>query len=110
MAKFLIAAADPRKNSVMPLIYDNMESTLTDIQGNSVIRTVEAVVQSDGDRDITFADLIHCKTLKPDKQFWICTNDSPLRGVLVSTPWSIDPISLGRPFRRSSLNSQETRR
>jgi uncharacterized protein len=45
MAKFLIAAADPRKNSVMPLIYDNMESTLTDIQGNSVIRTVEAVVQ-----------------------------------------------------------------
>ena len=49
MAKFLIAAADPRKNSVMPLIYDNMESTLTDIQGNSVIRTVEAVVQSDGD-------------------------------------------------------------
>lgn len=47
MAKFLIAAADPRKNSVMPLIYDNMESTLTDIQGNSVIRTVDAVVQSD---------------------------------------------------------------
>jgi hypothetical protein len=38
MAKFLIAAADPRKNSVMPLIYDNMESTLTDIQGNSVSR------------------------------------------------------------------------
>jgi len=41
MAKFLIAASDPRTVTVVPLIYDNMESTLTDINGNSVIRTVD---------------------------------------------------------------------
>ncbi len=41
MAKFLIAASDPRTFTVVPLIYDNMESTLTDINGNSVIRTVD---------------------------------------------------------------------
>jgi uncharacterized protein len=41
MAKFLIAASDPRTVTVVPLIYDNMESTLTDINGISVIRTVD---------------------------------------------------------------------
>lgn len=41
MAKFLIAATDPRTATVVPLTYDNMESTLTDINGNSVIRTVD---------------------------------------------------------------------
>ncbi len=41
MAKFLIAATNPRTVTVVPLIYDNMESTLTDINGNSVIRTVD---------------------------------------------------------------------
>ncbi|MGV0961661.1 MAG: SPASM domain-containing protein [Limnohabitans sp.] len=41
MAKFLIAATDPRTATVVPLIYDNMESTLIDINGNFVIRTVD---------------------------------------------------------------------
>ena len=46
MAKFLIAATDPRTEAVVPLIYDNMDSTLTDIQGNSVIRTVDASLRT----------------------------------------------------------------
>lgn len=41
MAKFLIAATDPRTATVVPLIYDNMDSTLIDINGNSVIHTVD---------------------------------------------------------------------
>jgi uncharacterized protein len=42
MAKFLIAATDPRTVSVVPMIYDNMASTLTDLRGNSMVRTVDA--------------------------------------------------------------------
>lgn len=41
MAKFLITAVDARTETVVPLLYDNMDSSLTDLQGRSVVRTVD---------------------------------------------------------------------
>ncbi|NBP40436.1 MAG: hypothetical protein EBV34_18770, partial [Betaproteobacteria bacterium] len=37
MAKFLITTLDPRTDTVVPLLYDNMDSSLTDLKGQSVI-------------------------------------------------------------------------
>ena len=46
MAKFLITALDPRMDTVVPLLYDNMDSSLTDLKGQSVIRTVDPALQA----------------------------------------------------------------
>lgn len=46
MAKFLITALDPRTETVVPLLYDNMDSSLTDLKGQSVIRTVDPSLQA----------------------------------------------------------------
>jgi uncharacterized protein len=46
MAKFLITAVDARKETVVPLLYDNMDSSLTDLQGRSVVRTVDASLRA----------------------------------------------------------------
>ena len=41
MAKFIITAVDPRTEAVVPLMYDNSDSSLTDLQGRSMVRTVD---------------------------------------------------------------------
>jgi uncharacterized protein len=46
MAKFLITAVDARTEAVVPLLYDNMDSSLTDLQGRSVVRTVDASLRA----------------------------------------------------------------
>jgi uncharacterized protein len=46
MAKFLITAVDARTETVVPLLYDNMDSTLIDLQGRSVVQTVEASLRA----------------------------------------------------------------
>ena len=46
MAKFLITTLDPRTDTVVPLLYDNMDSSLTDLKGQSVIRTVDPALQA----------------------------------------------------------------
>ena len=46
MAKFLITALDPRTETVVPLLYDNLDSSLTDLKGQSVIRTVDPARQA----------------------------------------------------------------
>lgn len=46
MAKFLITALDPRTDTVVPVLYDNMDSSLTDLKGQSVIRTVDPALQA----------------------------------------------------------------
>lgn len=46
MAKFLITAIDTRTDAVVPLLYDNIDSSLTDIQGRSVIQTVDPSIQA----------------------------------------------------------------
>ncbi len=46
MAKFLITAVDARTETVVPLLYDNMDSTLTDLQGRSVVQTVDASLRA----------------------------------------------------------------
>ena len=46
MAKFLITALDLRNDTVVPLLYDNMDSSLTDLKGQSVIRTVDPSLQA----------------------------------------------------------------
>jgi len=46
MAKFLITALDPRTEAVVPLLYDNMDSSLTDLQGRSVVQTVDPSLQA----------------------------------------------------------------
>lgn len=46
MAKFLITALDPRTDTVVPLLYDNMDSSLMDLKGQSVIRTVDPSLQT----------------------------------------------------------------
>ncbi|MEY4646095.1 MAG: hypothetical protein RLZZ596_2926 [Pseudomonadota bacterium] len=46
MAKFLITAVDARTEKVVPLLYDNMDSSLTDLEGRSVVRTVDASLRA----------------------------------------------------------------
>ncbi len=46
MAKFLITAVDARTETVVPLLYDNMDSSLTDLEGRSVVRTVDASLRA----------------------------------------------------------------
>jgi uncharacterized protein len=46
MAKFLITAVDARTEKVVPLRYDNMDSSLTDLQGRSVVRTVDVSLRA----------------------------------------------------------------
>ncbi len=46
MAKFLITAVDSRTEKVVPLLYDNMDSSLTDLEGRSVVRTVDASLRA----------------------------------------------------------------
>jgi len=41
MAKFIITTVDPRTEAVARLMYDNSDSSLTDLQGRSVVRTVD---------------------------------------------------------------------
>ena len=41
MAKFIITTVDPRTEAVVPLMYDNSDSSLTDLQGRSMVRTVD---------------------------------------------------------------------
>ncbi len=46
MAKFLITAVDTSKQTVVPLLYDNTDSSLTDLQGRSVVQTVDASLRA----------------------------------------------------------------
>ena len=46
MAKFVITALDPQTNTAVPLLYNNMDSSLTDLKGQSVIRTVDPALQA----------------------------------------------------------------
>lgn len=46
MAKFLITTVDPRTDEVVPLHYDNSDSSLTDLHGQSLVRTVDASLRS----------------------------------------------------------------
>jgi len=46
MTKFLITAVDPRSETVVPLLYDNSDSSLTDLQGRSMVRTVDASLRA----------------------------------------------------------------
>jgi uncharacterized protein len=46
MAKFLITALDPQTNTAVPLLYNNMDSSLTDLKGQSVIRKVDPALQA----------------------------------------------------------------
>lgn len=46
MANFLITATDPRTDAVVSLLYDNLASTLTTLDGVSVVKTVDKSLQA----------------------------------------------------------------
>ncbi|MFM7008304.1 MAG: radical SAM protein [Betaproteobacteria bacterium] len=46
MAKFVISAADPRTEAVVRLLYDNMNSSLTNLQGHSLVQVMDPSIQT----------------------------------------------------------------
>ena len=69
MAKFLITAVDARAETVVPLLYDNMDSSLTDLEGRSVVRTVDASLRAPTvDAPVTSREAPLGKTSPPHSQ------------------------------------------